>query len=151
MESNRMRSDFGAKDAHPKLDFLRTYVFSTDHKIIGLQYGITALLFLLGGFFLMMLMRWQLAYPTKPIPVFGSLLAKTFGKFASNGVVSPELYYSFATMHGTIMVFLGVVPLGFAAFGNYLGPLQIGAPDMALPRVNMLSYQAYFIGGVILL
>ena len=54
-------------------------------------------------------------------------------------------------MHGTIMVFLGIVPLAFAAFGNFVVPLQIGAPDMAFPRINMASYQAYFIGGIIML
>src|SRR6185295_7881867 len=56
----------------------------------------------------------------------------------------------FGAMHGTIMVFLAIVPLAFAAFGNYVVPLQIGAPDMAFPRVNMASYQAFFIGGVIM-
>ena len=54
-------------------------------------------------------------------------------------------------MHGTIMVFLGVVPLAFGAFGNYVVPLQIGAPDMAFPRLNMASYQAFFAGGVVML
>ena len=54
-------------------------------------------------------------------------------------------------MHGTIMVFLGIVPLAFAAFGNFVVPSQIGAPDMAFPRINMASYQAYFVGGMIML
>jgi cytochrome c oxidase subunit I len=66
-------------------------------------------------------------------------------------VISPELYNSFGAMHGTIMVFLAIVPLAFAAFGNYVVPLMIGAPDMAFPRVNMASYQAYFLGGVVML
>ncbi len=131
--------------------FCRTYVFSTDHKIIGLQYGMTALLFLLLGFSLMLLMRWQLAYPGQPIPVLGVLLQKVFGQLAAGGAISPDLYNAFTTMHGTIMVFLGIVPLGFAAFGNYFVPLQIGAPDMAFPRINMVSYQFYVVGGVILL
>src|SRR5208337_4114158 len=54
-------------------------------------------------------------------------------------------------MHGTIMIFLGIVPLAFAAFGNFVVPLQIGAPDMAFPRINMASYQSYVIGGIIML
>ena len=69
---------------------------------------------------------------------------------AAKGAVSPDLYNSFGAMHGTIMVFLAIVPLAFAAFGNYLVPLQIGAPDMAFPRVNMASYQFYVLGGVIM-
>ncbi len=56
-------------EAHPEPGFWRTYVFSTDHKMIGIQYGITALLFLLFGFCLMMMMRWQLAYPGEAIPI----------------------------------------------------------------------------------
>lgn len=59
---------------------------------------------------------------------------------AGEGKMSPDLYNAFGAMHGTIMVFLGVVPLGFAAFGNYLVPLQIGAPDMTFPRINMASF-----------
>src|SRR3989454_11200109 len=53
-------------------------------------------------------------------------------------------------MHGTIMVFMAIVPMAFAAFGNFVVPLQIGAPDMAFPRVNMASYQAYVIGGLVM-
>jgi cytochrome c oxidase subunit 1 len=58
-------------------------------------------------------------------------------------VISPEFYNQLGAMHGTIMVFLGVVPLAFGAFGNYIVPLQIGAPDMAFPRLNALSYWLY--------
>ncbi len=135
---------------HEELGFWRKYIFSTDHKIIGLQYGITALLFLFFGFTLMMLMRWQLAYPGRPIPLFGALLEKTMGRVASGGVMSSDLYNMFGAMHGTIMVFLAIVPLAFAAFGNYVVPLQIGAPDMAFPRLNMASFWVFFLGGVIM-
>jgi cytochrome c oxidase subunit 1 len=146
-------------EAHEhKAGFLRSYVFSTDHKIIGIQYGITGLLFLLFGFMLMMMMRWQLAYPGKPIPIVGELLYQLLGPEAITkdpsgrvGVMLSDLYNSFGAMHGTIMVFLAIVPLAFAAFGNFVVPLQIGAVDMAFPRVNMVSYQCYFIGGVIML
>src|SRR6476619_2589875 len=66
------------------------------------------------------------------------------------GVMMPDLYNSFGAMHGTIMVFMAIVPLAFAAFGNFVVPLQIGAVDMAFPRVNMASYHCYFLGGVIM-
>jgi len=141
----------GAHGHHEDIGFGRKYVFSTDHKIIGIQYGFTALCFMLFGFFLMLMMRWQIAHPGSPIPVFGPILAKVLGQPAANGVMSPELYNSFGAMHGTIMVFLAIVPLAFAAFGNYVVPLMIGAPDMAFPRVNMASYQAYVLGGLVML
>lgn len=140
----------GPHEHHEELGFWRKYIFSTDHKVIGIQYGLTSLLFLLFGFFLMMLMRWQLAYPGKPIPLFGPILEKLLGQTASGGVMSSDLYNTFGAMHGTIMVFLAIVPLAFAAFGNYVVPLQIGAPDMAFPRLNMASYWVYFLGGVVM-
>jgi len=143
----------GAHESHhEELGFLRKYVFSTDHKIIGIQYGITALLFLFFGFCLMMMMRWSIAHPNTPIPLVGGLLEKALGAdVAGKGIMSANLYNSFGAMHGTIMVFLGIVPLAFAAFGNFVVPLQIGAPDMAFPRINMASYQAYVVGGIIML
>ena len=119
------------------------YIWSTDHKIIGLQYGFTALLWLLFGFILMMIMRYQLAYPETPIPIVGALLGE-------GGIMPPEMYNSLGAMHGTIMIFLGVVPLAFGAFGNYFVPLQIGAIDMAFPKLNAASYWMYFVGSVIM-
>ena len=119
------------------------YIWSTDHKIIGLQYGFTALLWLLFGFILMMIMRYQLAYPETPIPIVGALLGE-------GGIMPPEMYNSLGAMHGTIMIFLGVVPLAFGAFGNYFVPLQIGAIDMAFPKLNAASYWMYFVGSIIM-
>jgi cytochrome c oxidase subunit 1 len=133
---------------HDEKSFLWTYVFSTDHKVIGIQYSITGLLFLLFGFCLMMLMRWQLAYPGSPIPFIGGMLGDAR---APGGTMLPEFYNELGAMHGTIMVFLGVVPLAVGGFGNFVLPLQIGAPDMAFPRINMMSYWAYFLGGVTML
>ncbi len=130
---------------HHELGFWQKYVFSQDHKVIGIQYGFTALCFLLFGFTLMMMMRWSIAYPNQPIPLVGWLLK------ASGGIIAPELYNQLGAMHGTIMVFLGIVPLAVGAFGNYIVPLQIGAPDMAFPKLNMASYWSYFVGGVIML
>ncbi|MDX1630394.1 MAG: cbb3-type cytochrome c oxidase subunit I [Thermoanaerobaculia bacterium] len=135
-------------EQHEELGFLRKYWFSVDHKVIGIQYAITALLFLFFGFTLMMLMRWQLAYPGEPLPLIGSLFGETR---MPDGVMLPEFYNQLGAMHGTIMVFLGIVPLAVGGFGNYVVPLQIGAPDMAFPRLNMLSYHVYFWGGVIML
>jgi len=141
----------GVHEAHHEgSGFWRGYVFSTDHKVIGLQYGFTALCFLLFGFFLMLMMRWQIGHPGQPVPIMGPVLEKVLGQVASRGIMSPDLYNSFGAMHGTIMVFMAIVPLAFAAFGNYLVPLMIGAPDMAFPRVNMASYQAYVLGGLIM-
>ena len=133
---------------HHELSFWRKYIFATDHKMIGLQYGITGLFFLLFGFGLMLLMRWQLAYPGEPIPFIGQFLGENR---APGGIMLPEFYNELGAMHGTIMVFLGIVPLVFAAFGNYIVPLQIGAPDMAFPKLNMTSYWLFFIGGVVML
>lgn len=132
---------------HEELSFWRQYIFSLDHKVIGIQYAITGLLFLLFGFSLMMLMRWQLAYPYEPIPLIAGLLGEAR---APNGIMAPEFYNQLGAMHGTIMVFLGVVPLAVGGFGNFVLPLQIGAPDMAFPRLNMASYWAFFLGGVVM-
>ncbi|MEY2505900.1 MAG: cytochrome c oxidase subunit [Verrucomicrobiota bacterium] len=139
-------------DHHHELPFWRKYIISTDHKVIGIQYGITGLIFLFFGFSLMMLMRWQLAYPGQSIPLLGDMLGRMFGPGAvENGVMKPEFYNSLGAMHGTIMIFLGIVPIAFAAFGNFVVPLQIGAPDMTFPKINMASYQAFFAGGIVML
>jgi len=122
-------------DSHQKESFLRKYVFSVDHKWIGIQYAVTALVFLFFGFCLMLVMRWQLAYPGEVVPIIGKFLSE-------EGILTPDLYNSFGAMHGTIMIFLGVVPLAVGGFGNFVLPLQIGAPDMAFPKINMASYWA---------
>ncbi|MFL3015473.1 MAG: cbb3-type cytochrome c oxidase subunit I [Candidatus Neomarinimicrobiota bacterium] len=131
---------------HHEENFIQKYVFSVDHKVIGLQYGVTSLLFLLFGFLLMAIMRYQLAYPEQVIPYIGNWIFSESG-----GVMLPENYNTLGAMHGTIMIFLGVVPLAVGAFGNYLVPLQIGAPDMAFPKLNAASYWSYFVGGVIMI
>jgi len=137
---------------HHELGFWRKYIFSTDHKVIGIQYGLCGLIFLFLGFSLMMLMRWQLAYPGQPLPLIGLTLDKIFGTGSMpDGKMAPEFYNTLGAMHGTIMIFLGVVPLAFAAFGNFVVPLQIGAPDMTFPKVNAASFWAFAVGGVIML
>ncbi|MBI3734901.1 cbb3-type cytochrome c oxidase subunit I, partial [Candidatus Sumerlaeota bacterium] len=120
-----------------------------DNKVIGIQYAVTALCFLFFGFCLVSLMRWQLAFPNQPIPILGGLLASNM--VDAEGRMLPEFYNALGAMHGTIMVFLGVVPLAVGGFGNFVMPLQIGAPDMAFPKLNMMSYWVFFVGGVIML
>ncbi|HEX4915171.1 MAG TPA: cbb3-type cytochrome c oxidase subunit I [Vicinamibacterales bacterium] len=121
----------------------------TDHKTVGLQYGVTALAFLLVGFLLMILMRWQLAWPGQPLP---SWLSAWLGEAnAPGGIMLPEFYNQLVAMHGSVMVFLAVVPLAAAAFANYFVPAMIGAPAMAFPRLSAVSYWLYLAAGLIML
>jgi cytochrome c oxidase subunit I len=108
--------------------FLRRYVFSTDHKVIGLQYFFLALAAVTIGTILSLLMRFHLVWPAAHLP------------FIAGGIMTPEQYLALMTMHGTIMVFFVLTTAPQSAFGNYFLPLQIGAPDMAFPRLNMLSF-----------
>ncbi|PYQ36192.1 MAG: cytochrome C oxidase subunit I, partial [Acidobacteria bacterium] len=143
----KQEEEGGHEAGHPQQSWIRRYVFSTDHKWIGIQYGFTALCFLLFGFSLMLLMRLQLGWPGHAFS-----LMKILGQGrAPGGILLPEAYNQLGAMHGTIMVFLAIVPLAVGAFGNYVVPLQIGAPDMAFPKLNMTSYWCYFVGGVIML
>jgi cytochrome c oxidase subunit 1 len=128
--------------------FIRRYIFSTDHKIIGIQFLLMSLLFLLLGGMLAMLMRWQLGFPGRPLPIIGSLFPEAM---VQNGIVLPEFYDSLVTMHGTFMVFFAIMPLLVGVFGNYLIPLKIGAPDMAFPRINMASFWLAVPAGVLML
>jgi len=145
-------------DAHHddhKVNFINKYIFSTDHKMIGVQYGFTGLLFLALGFMLMLVMRWSIAHPGIPLPPALGWIIRIFGddfvsRWAPNGTVSGSLYNMFGAMHGTIMVFFGVVPLGFAAFVNFVTPLQVGAPDMAFPKLNMWSFWLFALSGVLM-
>lgn len=109
-----------------QIGFLRRYVFSTDHKVIGLQYLFTGLAFFLLAGLMAMLIRWQLAFPWKAAPLYGE--------------VTPESYIGLVTIHGTLMLLFFIIPTLVGAFGNYVVPLQIGARDMAFPVLNMLSY-----------
>lgn len=138
---------------HHELSFWQKYVFSTDHKVIGIQYGVTGLLFLFLGFMMMLIMRWQLANPGQAVPIVGVTLHNIFGStvLTETGVLTANGYNVFGAMHGTIMVFFGVVPLAVAGFGNFVVPLQIGAPDMAFPKLNMASYWCFFTSCVIML
>ncbi|HKV39932.1 MAG TPA: cbb3-type cytochrome c oxidase subunit I, partial [Blastocatellia bacterium] len=116
--------------------FIRKYIFSLDHKVIGIQYYILALVAVFIGMSLSVLMRLQLAWPNQE---FG-LVKLIFHNAAPNGVISPELYLSLMTMHGTMMVFFVLTTAPQGGFGNYFLPIQIGAADMAFPRLNMMSF-----------
>ncbi len=122
--------------AHEPQSFLRRYIFSTDHKVIGIQYYLTAMFVALVAGALAMLIRLNLAWPLAKWP----LLEKLFPTGMADGLMKPEFYLSLVTMHGTLMVFFVISFALVSGFGNYLIPLQIGARDMAFPFLNMLSY-----------
>ncbi len=132
---------------HDDRSFLRKYIFSTDHKIIGIQFLFVSLFFLLVGGLLAMQMRWQLAYPGQPMPG-GGILPETM---APGGVILPEYYIQLVTMHGTFMVFFAIMPLLVGVYANFLIPLKIGTHDMAFPRINMWSFWSFFVAGLVML
>ncbi len=117
--------------------FIRKYIFSLDHKVIGLQYYFLALTAVFVGMFLSLLMRIHLIWPTAQLPLLGE--------------IKPETYLSLLTMHGTIMVFFVLTTAPQGGFGNYFLPIQIGAPDMAFPVLNMLSFWTTFVGFIVLI
>ncbi len=120
----------------PRRSFFSKYVFSTDHKTIGIQFLFTSMLMILFGGLLAMLIRWQLGWPGRALP----FMAKIAPNGMPDGVMVPEYYNMLFTMHGSFMIFFGIIPILVGAFGNYLIPLKIGAPDMAFPKLNMISY-----------
>ena len=130
-----------------EMSFVRKYIFSLDHKVIGIQYIITGLLMALVGASLATLIRLQLGWPTQMWP----LLAKIFPKGYAGGVMAPEFYLAVVTMHGTIMVFFFMSYVLVSGFGNYLVPLQVGAKDMAFPFLNMLSYWIGLLSALVLI
>jgi cytochrome c oxidase subunit 1 len=119
------------------LGFVRKYVFSLDHKVIGIQYYFLALVAVFVGMFLSLLMRIHLIWPTAVLPLVGE--------------IKPETYLGLLTMHGTIMVFFVLTTAPQGGFGNYFLPIQIGAPDMAFPVLNMLSFWTTFVAFVVML
>src|SRR5882672_5340778 len=127
-----------AADAHAAPQgFIRKWVFSLDHKVIGLQYFFLALVAVFVGMFLSLLMRIHLIWPTVALPFFGEM--------------QPATYLSLLTMHGTIMVFFVLTTAPQGGFGNYFLPIQIGAPDMAFPVLNMLSFWTTFLGFIVMI
>src|SRR5882724_2643332 len=141
-----MESQHATEHAHPQLGFWRKYVFSTDHKIIGIQYLITAMAMAVVGGLLSMLMRLQLAWPSHQWPLLGKILPVAF----AGNVMEPGFYVSLVTMHGTIMVFFLFTAVLTGGFGNFLIPLQIGARDMAFPFLNALSYWVFLLSCIVI-
>jgi cytochrome c oxidase subunit 1 len=123
-------------DHHESHGFM-SYAFSTDHKIIGMQYMFTGMaMAIIGGFFAYAF-RMQLAFPGMSVPGYG--------------LVSAAEYNALVTNHGTIMIFWVAMPMLIAAFGNFLIPLMIGCDDMVFPRLNRLSYQIFLLSAIVLL
>src|ERR671937_2917002 len=128
--------------------FIRKYVFSLDHKVIGIQYYFLALVAAFLGMGLSLLVRLRLAWPQAKWP----LLAQLFSNgFTADGQMKPEFYLSMLTMHGTIMVFMVLTTAPQGGFGNYFLPIQIGTNDMAFPTLNMLSFWTTFVAFVVML
>jgi len=131
----------------PPKSFIRKYIFSLDHKVIGIQYILLALSAVLVGMAMSVLMRLRLSWPE----AHWTTLAKIFPTGFAGGIMQPEFYLSLVTMHGTIMVFFVLTTAPQGGFGNYFLPIQIGADDMAFPFLNMMSFWVTFVGFVVLL
>src|ERR1700726_3262869 len=123
--------------SHAPQGFIRKYIFSLDHKVIGIQYFFLALTAVWVGMFLSLLMRIHLYWPSAVLPLVGE--------------IKPETYLQLLTMHGTIMVFFVLTTAPQGGFGNYFLPIQIGAPDMAFPVLNMLSFWTTFVAYIVML
>ncbi|MDQ3472593.1 MAG: cbb3-type cytochrome c oxidase subunit I [Acidobacteriota bacterium] len=133
---------------HPApTSFIRKYIFSVDHKVIGIQYILLALVAVLVGMTMSVLMRMNLSWPGTNWPILGTL----FPGGAPDGMMTPEFYLSLVTMHGTIMVFFVLTTAPQGGFGNYFLPIQIGAEDMAFPYLNMLSFWVTLVGFIVIL
>lgn len=113
-------------------DWRKYFGFSTDHKVIGIQYLVTTFVFYLIGGALASAVRTELATP-------------------DSDFVSRELYNSLFTIHATVMIFLWIVPASTGGFGNYLIPLMVGAKDMAFPKLNAVAFWMIPPGGILLL
>ncbi|MFY9583833.1 MAG: cbb3-type cytochrome c oxidase subunit I [Candidatus Acidiferrales bacterium] len=124
---------------HPPTGFIRKYIFSLDHKVIGIQYLLLALFSVFVAMFLSLLMRIHLAWPSAKLP------------FIEGGIMTSEQYLALMTMHGTIMVFMVLTTAPQSGFGNYFLPIQIGAADMAFPVINMLSFWTTFVSLAVIL
>jgi cytochrome c oxidase subunit 1 len=129
-----------------KIPFIRKYIFSTDHKVIGIQFLFMSLFFMIFGGLMAMMVRWQLGYPDKAMPL-GTLFPEAV---MPEGHMGPEFYNMLFTMHGSVMIFMVIIPILAGAFGNFLIPLMIGARDMAYPKLNMLSFWVALAGGMVM-
>jgi len=160
-----------AQAHHEEPGFIRTYVFSTDHKMIGRQFLALGLTMMILGGALAFMIRWELAWPEGKMPqnpsamtrIVASVFADADGNlpvpltkwipepYMYGGIMGPEFYNALVTMHATIMVFFVVMPILVGCFGNFLIPLMIGTRDMAFPLLNMVSFWVAAVAGVIML
>jgi len=138
---HKMSAPAAAHHAPPE-GFLRKYIFSVDHKVIGIQYTTLSLVAAFIGMALSWVMRIHLGWPTASIP----LLSMFSPNGAPGGVPTPEYYLSLMTMHGTIMAFFVLTAAPMSGFGNAMLPIQVGAADMAFPRLNMASFWVTLVG-----
>ena len=134
--------------AHPQISFFKRYIFSTDHKIIGIEFMFVAMAFFVLGGLLALLVRWQLGFPGHAVPVLGSYMES---RGWTGGVMPPDFYTSAFSMHATFMIFFVIIPLLVGTFGNYLIPLKIGAPDMAVPFLNGFAFWLAVPSGALML
>ncbi len=146
MTAHAPTADAHAHAEHHDLGFVRTYLFSTDHKMIGRQFLFMSLFMMIIGGGLALMIRWQLAWPETQIPLTRWIPEPMM----YDGFMPPEFYNAAVTMHATIMVFFVVMPLLVGCFGNFLIPLMIGAGDMAFPLLNMLSFWVSVPAGIMM-
>ena len=117
---------------HDPQSFITKYIWSQDHKVIAIQYGVTAIAIGLVALVLSLVMRLQLGFPH------------------SFSLIAPTDYYQAITMHGMIMVIYLLTALFLGGFGNYLIPLMCGSRDMVFPYLNMVSYWVYLLAVIVL-
>ncbi len=120
-----------------EMSFVRRYIFSLDHKVIGIQYMLLGLMMGVIGSLLSYIFRWQLAFPETSVPGYG--------------FVGPDDYTRLTSMHGGIMVLFVAMPLVISAFGNYVVPIMVGADDMAFPHLNMMSVWTFLVGCILVI
>ncbi|HSR58406.1 MAG TPA: cbb3-type cytochrome c oxidase subunit I [Candidatus Binataceae bacterium] len=146
MSSTAAVSMHEAHAEHHELGFMRTYIFSTDHKMIGKQFLVMALFMMSIGGLMAMLMRLDLAYPDTQF----SFLSILPGTLQADNAIGGANYNAMVTMHATIMIFFVIMPILAGTFANFLIPLMIGARDMAFPKLNMMSFWTAFVSAVIM-
>ena len=175
MDGSTVATDAHEVHTHEELGFVRTYIFSTDHKMIGKQFLFLGLFMMIIGGGLALLIRWQLGYPEQPLPLIGvseEFLASDEPQTAMDrmwqqwdeegaenwlvetmpyGVMTAAFYNMVFTMHATLMIFFVIMPILVGSFGNFLIPLMIGARDMAFPKLNMLSFWVGAVSGAVML
>ena len=175
MAESTARADTHDAHSHEDLGFVRTYIFSTDHKMIGKQFLFLGLFMMLLGGGLALMIRWQLGYPEQPLPLIG--VSQEFLETAEPqtamdsvweewdeegtenwlvetmpyGVMTAAFYNMVFTMHATIMIFFVIMPILVGCFGNFLIPLMLGARDMAFPKLNMLSFWVGAVSALVML